>query len=96
MSEEMARKKAQEIEELRRKEDSVMAEIKEDMCPCCGLATKDIEFFNVQLIKLFGWVECSRCGNVYCPKSVLKQKGVMAKAGLAAGIPATPPMIQPA
>lgn len=90
MSIEMARKKQEDIQNLEKQETEMIKDIQEDRCPNCGLETKNIEFFNANIIKLFGWVECTRCGNVYCPKSILKQKRVMASSGLA---PA--PLLQP-
>jgi len=97
MSEEMARKKAQEIEALRTQDMAREKELQDDKCPCCGLATKDIPFFNVQIIKMFGWVECTQCGNVYCPKSILRQKGAMSMAGSAGIAPekGVPSFLQP-
>lgn len=95
MSEEMARQKVQEIADLEKQEGQMMKDIMEDRCPSCGLPTKDIEFFNVGIIKTFGWVECTRCGNVYCPKSVLKQKKVLAAAGLTPGLQESPSLLTP-
>jgi hypothetical protein len=83
MSEEMARKKKEDIENLEKKEKDILKEVAEDRCPSCGLPTSKIEFFNMGIIKAFGWVECTLCGNVYCPKSILKQKKLMAESGLA-------------
>ena len=93
MSDEMARIKREEIANLEKQEGQIMKDIVEDRCPCCGLSTKEIEFFNVGIIKTFGWVECTRCGNVYCPKSVLKQKKMMATSGLTPGIQENPSLI---
>jgi len=95
MSEEIARKKREEIGDLEKEEGQIMKDIMEDKCPCCGLPTRYIEFFNIQIIKTLGWVECTRCGNVYCPKSVLKQKKMMADSGLTPGIQTSPSLIQP-
>jgi hypothetical protein len=78
MSEEQARKKQEDITNLEKQEVEILKEIAEDRCPVCGLPTSKIEFFNVGIIKTFGWIECTRCGNVYCPRSVLKQKKLMA------------------
>ena len=93
MSEEMAKKKQEDIENLMKREAKVREEIQEDHCPVCGLPTQAIEFFNVGVIKTFGWVECTKCGNVYCPKSVLKQKKTMAKSGLTPNIQESPTLI---
>lgn len=82
MSEEMALKKKEEIEAFEKVEGQVLKDVQEDRCPACGLETTKIEFFNKAIISTFGWVECTRCGNVYCPKSILKQKQMMAKTGL--------------
>ena len=86
MSEEMARKKREDIERLERQEINVLEEMVEDRCPNCGLPTSQIEFFNMGIIKTFGWVECTTCGNVYCPKSILKQKRLLAKSGITPAI----------
>ena len=82
MSEEQARKKEEDIEALKKREMDILKETQEDRCPACGLPTTQLEFFNVNTIKMFGWVECTRCGNVYCPKSILAQKRTMASSGL--------------
>jgi hypothetical protein len=95
MSEEMAQKKREEIANLEKQEGQMRKEIMEDVCPCCGLPTRDIGFFNTGIIKTFGWVECTRCGNVYCPRSILKQKRLMASSGLTSGLEETVPVIQP-
>jgi hypothetical protein len=93
MSEEMARKKKEDIATLEQVEKSVLEEIKEDKCPVCGLPTAKVEFVNMGIVKTFGWIECTRCGNVYTPKSILKQKRLMAASGLAPAIqtPIEPP-----
>jgi len=81
MSEEMARKKKEEIEQLEKQEMADRIAQIEDKCPVCKLPTAKLEFMNVNLVKMFGWVECTRCGCVYSPKSVMKQKRIMASAG---------------
>jgi hypothetical protein len=86
MSEEMAQKKKEDIAKFEKKEVDVLKEIAEDRCPNCGLPTSKIEFFNMGIIKTFGWVECTTCGNVYCPKSILKQKKLMASSGVVPGV----------
>ena len=92
MSEAMAQKKREEIADLEKQTVADVQDIMNDICPACGLPTKAIEFFNVGIIKTFGWVECTRCGNVYCPKSILKQKKAMAASGLTPGIQESPPL----
>jgi uncharacterized protein with PIN domain len=82
MSEEMARKKQEEIAKLEKKEVAILKDVAEDRCPACGTPTSQIEFFNEMIIKTFGWIECTVCGNVYCPKSILKQKKVLARSGI--------------
>lgn len=74
MSEEMAKKKEEELKQFENTKMEVAKEISEDVCPACGLPTVKVEFFNPQLIQTLGWIECTRCGNVYVPKSILKQK----------------------
>lgn len=91
MSEEMARKKKEEIEALETMEKELKENTKEDLCPVCGLPTNQIKFFNPQIIQMFGWVECTRCGAVYCPASIRKQKNIMAKGGLTQVQPAILP-----
>jgi hypothetical protein len=82
MSEEMARKKKEEIEAFEKQETSILKETHGDICPACGLPTNELEFLNTGIIKTFGWVECTRCGNVYTPQSILRQKRTIASSGL--------------
>jgi len=79
MSEEMVLAKKAEIENFENEKKQIIKEIQEDKCPACGLPTAKIEFFNPRIIQTFGWVECSMCGNVYVPKSILKQKKSLAQ-----------------
>ena len=78
MSKEMADKKAADIAALEEEEQEILEETKQDMCPVCGLPTGQLEFLNPQLLKMFGWVECTRCGLVYSPRSVLNRKRLFA------------------
>ena len=91
MSEAMAQKKKEDITKFENIDVQIMQEIKEDRCPNCGLPTSQVEFVNMNIIKMFGWVECTRCGNVYCPQSILNQKRTLAKSGLIP--PVQPPSI---
>uniref|UniRef100_A0A6M3LVU7 Transcription factor zinc-finger domain-containing protein n=1 Tax=viral metagenome TaxID=1070528 RepID=A0A6M3LVU7_9ZZZZ len=79
MSEDMARAKKEDIENFENEKKQIIKEIQDDKCPACGLPTAKIEFFNPRIIQTFGWVECSMCGNVYVPKSILKQKRTIAQ-----------------
>jgi hypothetical protein len=86
MSEEMARKKREEIKEFEKREVSILKEIKDDRCPSCGTPTSKLEFINEMIVKTFGWVECTTCGTVYCPRSIMNQKRVLARSGLTPAI----------
>lgn len=99
MSEHMARKKKEDIAALEQEEEKAWKEIQGDRCPVCGLPTVKVEFFNQNIIKVFGWIECSRCGAVYTPKSIMKQKKLMASSGLSSGLQSNeepPSLIVPA
>lgn len=95
MSETMKRKKMEDIENLEKEEQRAIEETKEDKCPACGLPTTLNEFFNLALIKTFGWVECTRCGNVYSPASTMRQKRLMAKSGIVPNVQEAPSLILP-
>lgn len=81
----MAVKKAEEIAELARIEEQLIIDSKDDQCPACGLATRNLIYINPQFLKLFGVVECTGCGCWYSPMSIRKQKLALSKANLAAG-----------
>lgn len=82
MSEEMAKKKKADIEMLEKQEQQDQESVKDDWCPVCKLPTGQLKFINMNLVKMFGFVECTRCGAVYVPRSILRQKEAMAKSGL--------------
>lgn len=81
MSEEMAKKKKEEIEEIEKQETSDQAELERDKCPYCGKLFNTFEYVTM-LPPPFFWMECPGCGMVFCPDSIRKRKlqmGVSAK-----------------
>lgn len=92
MSEEMARKKREEADLLNKLEEQARKEVAEDVCPVCKLPTSKVEFLNMGIVKTFGWIECTRCGAIYCPKSIMKQKRIMASSGV---VPNVAPLSAP-
>lgn len=72
MSDEMAKKKENEIKQIEEDEKRLEAETRRDMCPVCGLGVPD--FPVVVMLPGVGWVECPRCGNVFCPSSVKQER----------------------
>ena len=73
MSEEMAAKKRNEIEQIESTEKQLLEEMSRDCCPRCGLLTNDFAYFVI-LPPPFGWVECPKCGTIFSPLSIRKVK----------------------
>ena len=87
MSDEMAKKKQMEIDEMAK--SSMGADfdaIINDKCPACGSPTTDLLYISAQIVQMFGWVECTNCGCVYSPQSVRKQKLAMGQNQSASNI----------
>lgn len=74
MSEEQARKKQEEIETFEKREAQDFVAMYNEKCPVCGLLFRELQYVNVQVLQMFGWVECTRCGNVYAPEFTRKAK----------------------
>lgn len=77
MSETIAEKKQQEIEEFERSEKEDFEAICKDVCPGCGFNTVQFKYINAALLQ-FGLLECTRCGTVFCPESMRMEKLKMA------------------
>jgi hypothetical protein len=73
MSEEMAKKKEEDIKQLEEEELAMSKEMENDKCPLCGTLTKDFQYV-VMLPPPMGWLECPTCGNVFCPDSIRRRK----------------------
>lgn len=73
MSQEMAEKKKQELENLALKEEEVKKEMENDKCPLCGSFTQDFAYI-IMLPAPMGWLECPNCGTVFCPESLRRRK----------------------
>lgn len=73
MSEEMARKKKEELEALAAEELRIAADMEKDQCPHCGKFTKTFDYV-IMFPAPFGWIECTDCGTVFSPKSIQNQK----------------------
>jgi hypothetical protein len=78
MSNEMALKKKEEIENLQNREQEDRKLIAGDICPVCGMRPTSYPYICF-LPNPYGWVECASCGTIFCPKSIRDQKVDAAK-----------------
>jgi ferredoxin len=86
MSETVKEQKEREIKELEERLEEEKRDVAVDSCTHCGAKTSTFpynEFFVLPGEKLFGWLECPYCGQVFCPLSIRRKKaklyGVMRK-----------------
>lgn len=76
MSDEMARKKREELETIDKAESERMRLMAGDLCPHCGTKTINFPYFEVFVLPThpFIWLECPACGVIFCPKSARERK----------------------
>lgn len=68
----MERDKEAELKELEKIDKEGTKPPKGDVCPHCMCYVGDMPYMMLDPIR--GWVECSRCGIVFSPKSFRDQK----------------------
>jgi uncharacterized OB-fold protein len=73
MSEIMAQKKQEEIEEVLQRDKADKSRIMGDICPLCGTRPTAYPYICF-LPSPYGWLECASCGTIFAPKSIRDQK----------------------
>jgi uncharacterized protein with PIN domain len=74
MSDEMARKKQEDLEQFHKMKEGIAEEVQNDRCPNCGTPSLENKYFDAKAMAMFQWIECNVCGTVYCPESIRKRK----------------------
>jgi len=80
MSEELREQKERELKEFEEREKKEKEEVEGDACTHCGAKTATFpynEFLIFPGKKMFGWLECPFCGQVFCPLSVRRNKAIL-------------------
>lgn len=76
----------QEMEEASAQQEQIDQEaMKGDMCPVCFSPIRDFPYLSG--IPPLGWLNCTFCGVVFCPKSVREAKLRQSAKGIVTPVP---------